>query len=82
MTTFEEMQSFLTCDAASAESASDKSDNIWVETARAVFEEANNLRDEITVHACRRVMDDGSRGDLPAQSDVNVVLSFLNLHTH
>jgi hypothetical protein len=76
------MQSFLTYDAASAESASDKSDNIWVETARVVFEEANNLRDEITVHACRRVMDDGSRGDLPAQSDVNVVLCFLNLHAH
>jgi hypothetical protein len=82
MTTFEGMQSFLTRESAGVETTSEKSDNIWVETARAVIEEANNLRDEITIHACRRVIDDGSSGDLPAQSDVNVVLSFLNLHAH
>jgi hypothetical protein len=82
MTAFEGMQSFLVRGSAGVETTSEKSDNIWVETARAIIEEANKLGDEITIDACQRVIDDGSSGDLPAQSDVNVVLGFLNVHAH
>ena len=37
---------------------------------------ANDLRDAVTVEACRRVIDASFRGGVPAQSDINVVLDF------
>ncbi|SDT16762.1 hypothetical protein [Bradyrhizobium canariense] len=81
MTAFGTMQNFLARDSGIA-ATSATSDSIWAETARAVIEQAHNFGDEVTVNACQRVIDDDSCGDLPAQSDVNVVLSFLDLHTH
>ena len=59
-----------------------KSDNIWVETAWTVLEAANDLGDDLTIEACQRVIDDDSSGDLPAQSDMNTVFSFLDAHAH
>ena len=57
-----------------------KSDNIWVETAWTVLEAANDLGDNVTIEACQRVIDDDSGGDLPAQSDMNTIFSFLDAH--
>jgi hypothetical protein len=57
-------------------------DNIWVETAWTVLEAASDLGDDVTIEACQRVIDDGSGGDLPAQSDLNTILGFLDAHAH
>jgi hypothetical protein len=59
-----------------------KPDNIWVETAWTVLEAANDLDDEATIEACQRVIDDDSDGELPAQSDMNIIFGFLDVHTH
>jgi hypothetical protein len=59
-----------------------KSDNIWVEAARTVLEAANDLGEDLTIEACQRVIDDDSSGDLPAQSDMNTIFSFLDSHAH
>jgi hypothetical protein len=59
-----------------------KPDNIWVETAWTVLEAANDLDDEATIEACQRVIDDDSDGELPAQSDMNIILGFLDVHAH
>jgi hypothetical protein len=59
-----------------------KPDNIWVETAWTVLEAANDLDDETTIDACQRVIDDDSDGELPAQSDMNIILGFLDVHAH
>jgi hypothetical protein len=57
-------------------------DNIWVEMAWTVLEAASDLGDDVTIEACQRVIDDGSGGDLPAQSDLNTILGFLDAHAH
>ena len=59
-----------------------KPDNIWVETAWTVLEAANDLDDEATIDACQRVIDDYLDGELPAQSDVNIIFGFLDVHAH
>ena len=59
-----------------------KPENIWVETAWTVLEAANGLADNVTIEACQRVIDDDSGGDLPAQSDMNTIFSFLDTHAH
>jgi hypothetical protein len=59
-----------------------KPDNIWVETAWTVLEAASDLGDDVTIEACQRVIDDGSGGDLPAQSDLNTIFGFLDAHAH
>jgi hypothetical protein len=66
------------CVAASWE----RPDNIWVETAWTVLEAASDLGDILTIEACQRVIDDGSGGDLPAQSDMNAIFGFLDAHAH
>jgi hypothetical protein len=57
-------------------------DNIWVEMAWTVLEAANDLDDEATIEACQRVIDDDSDGELPAQSDMNIILGFFDVHAH
>ncbi len=59
-----------------------KPDNIWVETAWTVLEAANDLDDEIAIGACQRVIEDDSDGELPGQSDMNIILCFLDGHAH
>ena len=59
-----------------------KPDNLWVETAWTVLEAANDLDDEATIEACQRVIDDDSDGELPAQSDMNFIFGFLDVHAH
>jgi hypothetical protein len=59
-----------------------KPDNLWVETAWTVLEAANDLGDEVTIAACQRVIDDDLGGNLPAQSDMNTIFSFLDAHAH
>jgi hypothetical protein len=59
-----------------------KYDNIWVETAWTVLEAANDLGDEVTIEACQHVIDADSGGDPPAQSDMNIIFSFLDAHAH
>lgn len=66
------------CIAASWE----KPDNIWVETAWTVLEAASDLGHILTIEACQRVIDDGSGGDFPAQSDMNTIFCFLDAHAH
>ena len=60
----------------------EKPDNIWVETAWAVLEAASGLGDEVAIEACQRVIDDDSDGKLAAQSDLNIIFSFLDAHAH
>jgi hypothetical protein len=59
-----------------------KPGNIWVETAWAVLEVASDPGDETTIEACQRVIDDDSAGELPGQADLNVILGFMEAHTH
>jgi hypothetical protein len=59
-----------------------KPDNIWVATAWMVLEVANDSGDETTIEACQRVIDDDLDGELPAQLDMNIILGFLDTHTH
>jgi hypothetical protein len=37
---------------------------------------------EVTIAACQRVIDDDLGGNLPAQSDMNTIFSFLDAHAH
>jgi hypothetical protein len=59
-----------------------KPGNIWVETAWAVLEAAGDPSDETTIEACQRVIDDDTAGELPGQSDLNIILGFMEAHTH
>lgn len=59
-----------------------KPENIWVELAWIVLEAANDHGDGVAIEACQRVIDDDSSGDLPAQSDMNIILGFLDAHSH
>jgi hypothetical protein len=47
-----------------------------LDTAWAVLEAANDLRDGAVVEACRRVIDAAYRGDTPAQPDIKLMLGF------
>ena len=49
-----------------------------LDTAWAILEAANELRDGATVDACRLVIDATFRGAQPAQSDMSIVLDFFN----
>jgi hypothetical protein len=49
-----------------------------LDTAWTILEAANDLRDTVTVDACRRVIDETFRGVAPAQSDINLILEFFN----
>jgi hypothetical protein len=59
-----------------------KPSNIWVETARAALETARDAGDEATTEACQRVIDADSAAELPGQSDLNIILGFMDAHTH
>jgi hypothetical protein len=57
---------------ASDSAASDKpSDAAWM-----VLEAANDLGDDATIEACRRVIDANLSGALASQSDLHVVLDY------
>jgi hypothetical protein len=57
---------------ASDSPASDKpSDAAWM-----VLEAANDLGDDATIEACRRVIDANLSGALASQSDLHVVLDY------
>ena len=45
------------------------------DTAWTVLDAANDLGDAATVDACRRVIDANLRGDVPATSDVAVIVA-------
>lgn len=47
-----------------------------VDTAWTIIEAANDLGDRATVEVGRRVIDASLRGQQPAESDVNAILSF------
>jgi hypothetical protein len=49
-----------------------------LDTAWAILEAANELRDGATVEACRRVIDATFRGSQPAQADMSIVLGFFD----
>ena len=49
-----------------------------LDTAWTILEAANDLRDVVTVDACRRVIDTTFRGSTPAQSDITIILDFFN----
>jgi hypothetical protein len=49
-----------------------------LDTAWTILEAANDLRDVVTVDACRRVIDTTFRGGAPAQSDIHMILEFCN----
>jgi len=59
-----------------------KPDNIWVEMAWTILEAANDLDDEVAIEACQRIIDDHSNAELPAQSDVNTILGFMDARAH
>ena len=82
MTVFEETQVVSVDKSFSAAASWAKPDNIWVETAWTVLDVANDLGDNPTIEACQRVIDDDSGGDLPAQSDMNIIFGFLDAHAH
>jgi hypothetical protein len=50
--------------------------NLPLDTAWVVLEAANDLGDDATVTACRRVIDANLNGTLAAQSDLHVVLHY------
>ena len=49
-----------------------------LDTAWAILEAANELRDASTVDACRRVIDATFKGADPAPSDMNIVLGYFD----
>jgi len=53
-----------------------KPDNLPVDTAWAVLEAANDLGDDATVQACRRVIDANLNSRLSCQSDLHIVLHY------
>jgi hypothetical protein len=46
-------------------------DNAWL-----VLEAANDLRDNVTVEICRRVIDAGLNGTAASPSDLHVILDY------
>jgi hypothetical protein len=49
-----------------------------LDMAWSILEAANEVRDVVTVDACRRVIDATFRGAQPAQADMNIVMGFFN----
>jgi hypothetical protein len=49
-----------------------------LDTAWAILEAANELRDAATVEACRRVIDATFRGAEPAPADMRIVMGFFD----
>ena len=47
-----------------------------LDAAWMVLEAANDLRDDATIEACRRVIDANLSGALASQSDLHVVLDY------
>jgi hypothetical protein len=47
------------------------SDAAWI-----VLEAANDLGDQVTVEACRRVIDANLNGTLAAEADLHIVLNY------
>ena len=47
-----------------------------LDTAWTILETANDLRDIATVETCRRIIDATLRGDIPAQSDVELIFDY------
>ena len=47
-----------------------------LDTAWAILETANDLQDIATVETCRRIIDATLRGDIPAQSDVELIFDY------
>jgi hypothetical protein len=56
--------------------AGDQLDRSPVDQAWLVLEAANDLGDEATVAACRRVIDASLRGGSAAQDDLHLVLDY------
>jgi hypothetical protein len=46
-------------------------DTVWI-----VLEAANDLKDDVTVDACRRVIDANLNGTPASQSDLHIVLDY------
>jgi hypothetical protein len=61
-----------------ARSSRETSQMPMLDTAWAILEAANDLRDIATVETCRQVIDATHRGQFPASSDVDVILDFFN----
>ncbi len=58
--------------AVSDEPTPDKS----LDTAWNVLEAANDLGDDVTVEACRRVIDASLNGTAPSQADLHIVIHY------
>jgi hypothetical protein len=56
--------------------------NVWVELAWTVLEVAGVFGNDEAIAACQKAINDGSNGDLPAQSDLNVIFGFVDAHAH
>ena len=56
--------------------------NPWRETAWVVLQAADDLGDKVAIGACQRIIDDDFDGKLPAQSDLDTIFTFLNVHAH
>jgi hypothetical protein len=82
MTASDEVQDVSADKSFDAAASWAEPNNIWLETAWMVLEAANDRGDNLTIEACQRIIDDDSGGDLPAQSDLNTILSFLDAHAH
>ena len=67
------MNSHLLRNASASDQQLDRSpvDQAWL-----VLEAANDLGDEATVAACRRVIDASLRGGSAAQADLHLVLDY------
>jgi hypothetical protein len=52
------------------------SSNPLLDTAWTILETANDLRDTATVETCRRIIDATLRGQIPAQSDVELIFDY------
>jgi hypothetical protein len=48
------------------------------DTAWSVLDAANDVGDDLTVDACRRVIDANLRGHVPAPSDLTVISAFFS----
>ena len=62
--------------AAAAATASDQLDRSPVDVAWLVLEAANDLGDEPTIEACRRIIDASLNGKPPPQADLTLVTDY------
>jgi len=62
--------------AAPATAMGDQLDRSPVDAAWLVLEAANDLGDEPTVEACRRIIDASLNGKQPPQADLNLVTDY------